>query len=359
MQYDFLIVGAGLYGAVMARELTDAGKRCLVIERRHHIGGNCHTETRDGQIMQAYGGHIFHTNSKRIWDYIRKFGEFRQYSHHVKACSHGVVYSFPPNLMTYQQLGTRDLEAVRERFFVGYTEKMWGRPYAEVPPNVTARIPIRDTWNDEYFSDEFQGMPVEGYTPIIRRMLEGVDVHLNVDYLKERGELDALAYRVIYTGEIDKLFDCDLGELEYRGLTFQHQRHDREWYQGAATMNYPDAHVPYLREEEWKVFYPPAGKTKFSWITRTYPGGMPAYPVNDARNDLLAHEYIARAWEHGYITGGRLADYRYYDMHQVIAGALEKARQLVDEYGYGHRFGSSMLGYSHRPLASGVSKVMV
>lgn len=355
--YDFLIIGAGLYGAVMAHELTDAGKRVLVIERRHHIGGNCHTYMREGQIIQSYGGHIFHTNSRRIWDYIRKFGEFRQYSHHVKTCSHGVVYSFPPNRMTYQQLGTNDVEVIRERFFVGYTEKMWGRRYEEVPASVTARIPIRHTWNDEYFSDEFQGMPAEGYTPIIARMLNGIETRLNIDYLKERYELDNLAHRIIYTGPLDALFYYDAGRLEWRGLRFEHSRHDGEWYQGVATMNYPDKHTPWLRDEEWKVFYPPAIHTKHSWITRTYPGGEPAYPVNDAINEKLSNEYKSRAYERGYITGGRLSDYRYYDMHQVIGAALEKARQLIYEHGYGHRFGSALSDSAYHPLARGVSKV--
>jgi UDP-galactopyranose mutase len=327
--FDYLIVGAGLYGSVLARELTDAGKRVLVVEKRSHIGGNCYTETRDGQVMNIYGGHIFHTNSRRLWDYVNRFGEFRQYSHHVKATAGGTVYSFPPNLMTYQQLRTSDPNVIRERFFTGYTEKMWGRAYHEVPKSVTARIPIRDTWNDEYFSDEFQGLPVAGYTPLIERMLDGIEVSLGVDYLKERGSLDHYFRELIYTGPLDALYDYDLGRLEWRGLTFEHWRHEGEWYQGVATMNYPDRCVPFLREEEWKFFYPPAGRLPYSWVSRHTPGGEAAYPVNDDRNNKLASEYQARARAQGIITGGRLADYRYYDMHQAIGAALAQVAQLL------------------------------
>lgn len=323
--YDFLIVGAGLYGAVMARELTDAGKSVLVIDKRKHIGGNCYTEKRDGQIINLYGGHIFHTNSRRIWDYIREFGEFRQYSHHVKARVGSTVYSFPPNKMTYQQLGTDDENVIRERFFTGYTEKMWGRPISQVPESVLKRIPRRQTWNDEYFSDEFQGMPTEGYTRVIERMLDGVGVVTNCDFFKS----DFERRHTIYTGPIDALFDYDLGHLEYRGLTFDHTRYECEWYQGVATMNYPEAHIPWLREEEWKVFYPPAGRLPYSWVSRTYPGGEPAYPVNDDRNNRLADAYKARAQALGIITGGRLADYRYYNMDQTIGAALAQVDKLL------------------------------
>lgn len=329
--YDFLIVGAGLFGATCARELTDAGKRVLVVDRRPHIAGNCHTVERDGQLMNEYGGHIFHTNSARLWEYVQRFGEWRQYSHHVKARVGKVVYSFPPNLMTYQQMGTSDPAAVRALFFEGYTEKMWGRPLSDVPPKVLERIPTRGDWSDEYFSDRYQAMPVKGYTDIVQTMLTGIDVRLGVDYLQERWLLDVQAARTIYSGALDELFDYEAGRLEYRGLRFEHWRYDGPQYQGAPTVNFPQKFVAHLREEEWRYFYPPAEPLPYSWVTTTYPGGAPAYPVNDARNNALAAEYKTRAEAAGYIVGGRLADYQYYDMHQAIAAALTTSKKVLGE----------------------------
>lgn len=332
MSYDFLVVGAGIFGATVARELTDAGQRVLVIDRRPHLAGQCYTESRDGQVISLYGGHIFHTSDRRLWDYANRFARFRPYSHHVKARAGETVYSFPPNRMTYQQLGANGHTAavVREAFFVGYTEKMWGRTIDQVPAAVLARIPMRDDWNDEYFSDTYQGMPEAGYTPLVERLLDGVDVRLGVDYLDARWDLDSLGGRVIYTGPIDELFDCDQGRLEYRGLRFEHRREETPIYQGCPTMNWCDRAVPWLREEEWKYFFPPAAPLPYSWVTRTYPdAGERLYPVNDERNGRLAAAYQARARAAGYVIGGRLADYRYYDMHQAIAAALHLVKGLL------------------------------
>lgn len=327
--FDFLIVGAGMFGAVCARELTDAGKTVLVIDKRDHIGGQCYTETRDGQVMNLYGGHIFHTNDRRLWEYVHRFGLWRQYSHHVKAKAGGAVYSFPPNRMTYQQAGTDDVGAMRKLFFEGYTEKMWARPIAEVPTSVLKRIPVRDDWNDEYFSDTYQGIPVNGYTPLFEEMLFAIPTALGVDYLAQRS-LSAMAHQTIYTGPLDLLFDCDRGALEWRGMRFEHRREEVETYQGCPTMNYCDREVPWLREEEWKYFYPPSERTAYSWVSRHYPDNTERlYPVNDEANNRLAAEYRARAEAAGYIVGGRLGGYRYLDMHQAIAAALQTVKGIL------------------------------
>lgn len=337
--FDYLIVGAGLFGAVMARELADKGWRVVVIEKRGHVAGQCHTIVRDGQITQAYGGHIFHTNDKRLWDYVNRFATFRQYSHHVKAMAGDKVYSFPPNHTTYQQMGYKNpspahdhhlRDDVRKTFFSGYTSKMWARPIEQVPPSVLARIPVRDDWNDEYFSDTYQGLPEHGYTPLIERLLAGIETRLNVDYLANRADLDALADHVIYSGPIDALFDNDQGRLEWRGMRFEHWLCDwTDVYQGCATMNYCDADIPWLREEEWKYFWKPSERLPYSWMSRHWPDNQESlYPVNDDTNNKRAAEYTMRAKAQGYILGGRLASYRYFDMHQVIAQALGLSKEL-------------------------------
>lgn len=333
MSYDYLIVGAGLFGAVCARELTNAGCRVRVVEREAHVGGACHTEWVDGILCQRYGGHIFHTNDKRLWDYVQQFGEWQHYSHHVKATAGGTVYSFPPNKMTYQQLGTDDETVIRKTFFEGYTAKQWGRPIDEVPASVLARIPRRQTWDDHYFSDAYQGLPVAGYTALIETMLRGVRVALNEDYLARPEHWDGLAERVIYTGPVDALFGHRLGRLEYRSARFERETVPVRDFQGCPTMNYCDADVPYTRIEEWRHWWKPREPLAHTVITRTYPtaDGPPLYPVNDDTNQALYRQYLelAAAEKPHVRLGGRLGHYLYRDMAPTIAAALKLVEQEI------------------------------
>jgi len=335
---DFLIVGAGLFGATCARALADRGRRVLVLERLPHVAGMAHTEMRGGQLMQAHGGHIFHTNDRRLWEFVNRFGEWRQYTHKVMAMAGGVVYSFPPNRMTYQQLGldpcAPEAESVlRAKFFAGYTAKMWGRPIDQVPASTLARIPIRATWDDRYFTDRYQGLPAAGYTALVAEMLRGIPVRLGVDYLEQRTWWDEQASRTIYTGAVDALLGWQLGRLEYRSLRFEHRRAPEADWQGCATLNFCDAAVPWLRVEEWRHWWPPEPGAAGSWITTTYPGGdEPLYPVADGANQALYADYVklAASQHPQVVLGGRLGHYRYYDMHQAIAAALHLAEGLVN-----------------------------
>jgi UDP-galactopyranose mutase len=338
MTYDYLIVGAGLFGATTARLLTDSGKRCLVIERRDHIGGNCFDELIDGVYVNRYGGHIFHTNNERIWRFVNKYSEWIPYEHRVKAYSNGRVYSLPPNLMTLQQLGvSRDdplaLELIRNKFFVGYSVKQWGRPYSEIPESVTRRIPIRDNWDDRYYGDRYQAMPARGYTEFIANLLDGVDVELETDYLDDDLYWNRKAAQVIYSGQIDRYYGYDLGMLEYRSL--KHVMFEaQEDIIGCATMNYPDMDVEYTRIMDWKYF----GHRRTGGvgpITYEYPQGYdgsnePYYPVPTEENRRLYRQYVERLklapWLH---VGGRLGAYQYYDMHQAIGAAMTLVERLA------------------------------
>jgi len=328
---DYLIVGAGIFGATCARELTDAGRKVLVIEKRNHVAGNCHTE-RDPQtqvMVHRYGPHIFHTDNRRIWEYVQRFAEFRQYEHSVKARHAGTVYSFPPNRMTCQQLGVMPgtpeaAAAIKAAFFDGYSAKQWGRPIDQVPGSVVRRIPIRDNWDDRYFADAYQGLPVGGYTAMVEAMLAGINVALNTDYLERTTYWNDQAERVIFTVPIAALCGHVLGRLEYRSLRFEHTWHDTADYQGCACINYTDSDVPYTREIEWKHFWP--APTANTLVTREFPAadGEPYYPVNNERNqDLYARyrSYAAREMPQ-VILGGRLGSYKYLDMHQAIGAAL-------------------------------------
>lgn len=369
--YDYLIVGAGLYGATAARELTDAGKRVLVVERRPHIAGNAYTKQVEGINVHVYGAHIFHTNLPEVWAYVNRFAEFNRFTNSPVANYKGELYSLPFNMHTFHRMWgvvtpqeaeaiiekqrqeitgePRNLEeqAIRlvgrdiyEKLIRGYTEKQWGRPCDQLPAFIIKRIPVRMTFDNNYFNALYQGIPKGGYTGIVERMLEGIEVRTGCDYLQHKDELDALAKRVIYTGPIDAYYGYCLGPLEYRSVRFETEVLDQANFQGNAVINYTDAETPWTRiiEHKWFEFGirsdtgEPAEKTV---ISREYsaawkPGDEPYYPVNDGKNSALYRRYAEMAEkEERVIMGGRLGSYRYYDMDQVIAAALEKTKTLI------------------------------
>lgn len=329
---EYLVVGAGLYGATAARLLKDAGREVLVLERRAVIGGNCHDALVDGVRVSTYGGHIFHTNSTRIWEFASRFTDWLPYIHRVKACAGGLLYSFPPNAITFEQLGTDDLDVIRRTFFAGYTAKQWGRAIDDVPADVLARIPIRQSRDDRYFNDIYQGLPAGGYTSMIARMLAGVPVELGTDYLADDQYWNARCCRVIYTGALDEYYRYDAGRLAYRSLRFDTRRVEQSPYQAAATVNYCDYEIPYTRIMDWGQFWPK--QAAHTVITTEYPAseGEPYYPVNDEDNNALHAGYMKRAalsdWLH---IGGRLGSYRYWNMDQTIGAATA----LVERLGHG------------------------
>ena len=370
MMYDYLIVGAGLYGAVMARELTDAGKKVLVAERRPHIAGNAYTEQVEGINVHKYGAHIFHTNNPDVWKYVSRFADFNRFTNSPVANYKGKLYSLPFNMYTFHSMwgvvtpqeteakiaeqrgeisGTpRNLEEqaislvgrdIYEKLIKGYTEKQWGRPCDQLPAFIIRRLPVRLTFDNNYFNALYQGIPTGGYTRLAERMLEGVEVRLNCDYLKNREELDAAAKRVIYTGPIDAYYGFRLGTLQYRSVRFETELLDQPNFQGNAVVNYTDAETPWTRiiEHKWFEFGirsdtgEPAEKTVISreFSSEWKPGDEPYYPVNDEANTALYNRYAELAsQEKNVIMGGRLGSYRYYDMDQVIAEALRKAEEL-------------------------------
>jgi UDP-galactopyranose mutase len=331
--YDYLIVGAGLFGSTCARVLADAGRSVMVIEQRPHVAGNCYDENWGGCYVNMHGGHIFHTNSPRIWEFMSRFTEWRAYEHRVKAFYRGCVYSLPPNMTTFDQLGMRPgpeaEQRIREMFFEGYTAKQWGRPIDQVPASVIKRIPIRYTYDDRYFADRYQGMPEKGYTRMVERMLVDLPVQVSVDFLLDIDYWRGQAKRVIYSGPIDALFGYELGRLEYRSLRHITERLDTDNYQGCATINYTDANIPWTRVLEWKHFgwrREPKGETI---VTIEYPAdeGEPYYPIEDARNTELYAQYAARVTELKWLrVGGRLGSYKYFNMDQVVAQALNVAQ---------------------------------
>ena len=363
VEYDYLIVGAGLYGSVFAHEATKAGKRCLVIDKRDHIGGNVYCENNDGINVHKYGAHIFHTNDKTIWDYVNQFAEFNNYVNSPVSISKGKLYNLPFNMNTFNQLWgvmtpaeakeiideqiatygvkqPKNLEEqalsligkdVYETLIKEYTEKQWGRKATELPAFIIKRLPVRYTFNNNYFNDKYQGIPIGGYNKIIEGLLAGVDVKLGIDFFVNKDELEGLAKKVVFTGKIDEYFDYELGELEYRSLRFEHETLATDNFQGNAVVNYNDSKYAYTRIIEHKHFE--FGKQNHTVVTREYPEQWSRdkeayYPINDEKNGSLyqAYKKLAIAKEH-VIFGGRLAEYRYYDMHQVIGAALAKSKK--------------------------------
>lgn len=362
--YDYLIVGAGLFGATAARELTLRGKRCLVIDRRDHIAGNAYCKQVEGIPVHWYGAHIFHTSDARIWNYVNQFSEFNHYVNSPVAVYKDELYNLPFNMNTFNRLWgvrtpaeaqkiiaaqiaeerigePRNLEEqalslvgrdVYEKLVKGYTEKQWGRDCKELPAFIIRRLPLRFIYDNNYFNDRYQGIPVEGYTKLVERMLAGVEVRLGVDYKKDRAELDALAEKVIYTGAVDEYFDYSEGVLQYRMVTFEHKVLDTENYQGNAVVNYTEREVPYTRIIEHKHFV--FGKQPKTVISKEYPaewsvGEEPYYPINNAENQTLYERYRQLAQKESKVLfGGRLGEYKYYDMDKVIASALAMVDKL-------------------------------
>ena len=366
MHYDYLIVGAGLYGAVFANEAAKKGKKCLVVEKRDHIAGNIYTKEMDGINVHVYGAHIFHTSDKFIWDYINEFAEFNNYVNSPIARYKDELYNLPFNMNTFSRMWgittpaeAKDIIAsqikdlgisephnleeqalslvgrdVYEKLVKGYTEKQWGRDCKDLPAFIIKRLPLRFTYDNNYFNDRYQGIPIGGYTAIIEKMLSKADVRLNTDYLEHREELDSLADKVIYTGMIDRFYDYKLGVLEYRSVRFETEELETDNFQGNAGVNYTDRDVPYTRIIEHKHFE--FGKQPVTIISREYSsewtkGDEPYYPVNDDKNGALYAKYEELAkQESKVIFGGRLGSYRYYDMDKVIGAALDMAKQQLD-----------------------------
>ena len=356
--YDYLIVGAGFFGAVFAHEMTLRGKRCLVIEKRSHIGGNCYTEKISDINVHRYGAHIFHTSDQQVWSYVNQFAEFNNYINSPIAVYNGELYNLPFNMNTfsrmwgirtpeearsiikkqtekYNQNEARNLEElalslvgidVYEKLIKGYTEKQWGRPCSELPTFIIKRLPLRFTFNNNYFNDRFQGIPVGGYTPIFEKLLSCCDVQLNTEYASNDKRL---AEKIVYTGPIDAFFGHCFGQLEYRSLRFEQEVLDCENFQGNAVVNFTAGDVPYTRIIEHKHFE--FGTQPKTVISREYPikwqeGSEPYYPVNDTANNALYEKYRGLAQKHpDIIFGGRLGEYKYYDMDKVIRSALNTA----------------------------------
>ena len=360
-KYDYIIVGAGFFGAICAHELKKAGKRVAVLEKRDHIGGNTYTEEKDGVHIHKYGAHIFHTNNKDVWNYVNQFAEFRQYAHSVIANYKGKIYTLPFNMNTFNQMwgvttphdAKKKIEEQRydgkitnleeqalslvgkdiyERLIKGYTEKQWRKPATELPASIIKRLPVRFTYNNNYFNDKYQGIPIGGYTQIFEKMLDGIDVKLGVDYLSEKDKWDVMADTVIYTGPIDKYFDYQFGDLEYKSVCWDTMKINSDNYQGCAVMNYTDD-SSFTRIIEHKYF--DDQNQKVTWVSMEFPqeykrGIEPFYPVNDEANNEKYRKYKKLADNDKVIFGGRLAEYKYYDMHQVVASALNKVTKILE-----------------------------
>lgn len=359
MKYDYLIVGSGLFGATFARLATDAGKRCLVVDRKEHIAGNCYTHDDGGIHIHRYGPHIFHTSNKKVWEFVQRFADFNNFILSPKAWSNGKLYSLPFNMNTfYEMWGTYRPEDAKRKideqtymgpvrnleeqalFLVGtdiyetlikqYTEKQWGRPARKLPSFIIRRLPLRFTYDNNYFNDRYQGIPIGGYTKMFEKMLDGIEVRINTDYLQDKEYFDSIAKKVIFTGPIDEYFDYSLGELDYRSLRFEEKRLGEDNYQGNAVINYCDTSRKYTRIIEHKHFE--KVNTDHTVITKEYPqkyrrGLTPYYPINDKTNQDLYKKYKEMSNSlTNVMFGGRLAEYKYMDMHVVIESAMNKFR---------------------------------
>lgn len=362
--YDYIIVGAGLFGAVFTQQAVKAGKKCLIIDKRRQIGGNLYTENIDSINVHKYGAHIFHTSNREIWNYINQFADFNNFINSPLANYNGKLYNLPFNMNTFYQLwGTQTpLEAkakiaeqckkydyithpanleehalkmcgddIYNTFIKGYTEKQWGRRATELPSFIIKRIPLRFVYNNNYFNDPYQGIPVGGYNPIIKSMIEGADVQINTDYFENKAYFDSLAPKMIFTGRIDEFFDFKFGKLEYRSLHFEHERFEMNDFQGNAVVNYNEFDVSFTRIIEHKHFE--FGTQPFTIVSKEFPDeyskdSEPYYPVNDERNHTILGKYKELAKAYGNISfGGRLAQYAYFDMDDTIEAALEVARK--------------------------------
>jgi len=364
MTYDFLIVGAGFFGSICARELTDAGYKCLVIDKREHIGGNCYTENKDNIDIHKYGAHIFHTSNKEVWDYITKFSEFNNYRHHVLANYKGDIYSLPFNMFTFNKLwGVNNPEEVKkiifeqskeilepqnleeqaiklvgkdvyEKLIKGYTTKQWKKEPKLLPKEIIKRLPVRFKYDNNYFNDTYQGIPKEGYTKIFEKLLDGIDVKLDTDFFLEKEKLMSISKNLIYTGPIDKFYKYKFGHLEYKSVRFEHKKIDTDNYQGTSVVNYTDESIDFTRILEHKHFQDNGSKS--TWCTWEYPIDYipdkiePYYPVNDFDNNSKYKKYLELSSKESNIYfGGRLAEYRYYDMHQVVESALNFIKKII------------------------------
>lgn len=366
--YDYLVVGSGLFGAVFARQATDAGKKVLVIDKRPNIAGNVYTEKVEGINFHKYGAHIFHTNNTEVWNYVNRFATFNRFTNSPVANYKGELYSMPFNMYTFNKMWgvvtpeeaaakieeqrqeitgePQNLEEqaislvgrdIYEKLVKGYTEKQWGRDCKELPAFIIKRLPVRLTFDNNYFNALYQGIPIGGYTKLVENLLDGIDVQLNVDYLVDRAKWDALADKVVYTGAIDAFFNYSLGNLEYRSVRFENEVLDIPNFQGNAAVNYTDRETPWTRiiEHKWFEFGKDENGNDLpkTVISREYssewkPGDEPYYPVNDEKNGELYKKYRALAeQEEKVIFGGRLGEYKYYDMDAVIASALECAKK--------------------------------
>lgn len=367
MKYDYLVVGAGLYGAVFAQEAKKAGKSVLVIDKRSHIAGNVYTEAMAGIQVHRYGAHIFHTNNEAVWQYVNHFATFNRFTNSPVANYKGELYSLPFNMYTFNKMWgvvtpqeaadkiaeqrkeagitkPKNLEEqaislvgtdIYEKLIKGYTEKQWGRSCTELPSFIIKRLPVRLTFDNNYFNALYQGIPIGGYTQMVANMLNGIDVRLEQDYFDDKVRWDGMVDQVIYTGAVDAYFDFKLGHLEYRSVRFETEELNMDNFQGNAAVNYTDRETPWTRiiEHKWFEFgKSDPGKTVISreYSSEWQPGDEPYYPVNDERNSALYEAYLKLAEKEAHVVfGGRLGEYKYYDMDAVIAAALEKSHQIL------------------------------